>query len=200
MKIQSVEYAGTLAKPGGEIPGTLPQIAFLGRSNVGKSSLINTLLRRTRHKLAHVSATPGKTRTINFFLVNEHFFLVALPGYGYARAPKHMREAWVELIDWYLKDSGCVKGLVHLVDSRRRQTKHDLKMVSYLARLGIPALAVLTKMDKLKKSQHLPAIERACEDLGFEEDQVVPFSSITGVGRDNLLQALGDLVSEAEAV
>ena len=99
MKIRTVEYSGTLAKPGGEIPGTLPQIAFLGRSNVGKSSLINTLLKRTRSKLAHVSATPGKTKTINFFLVNKRFFLVDLPGYGYARAPKPMRDSWIELID-----------------------------------------------------------------------------------------------------
>ena len=93
MKIKTVEYAGTIAQPGGASPagastGTLPQIAFSGRSNVGKSSLINTLLRRTRKKIARVSATPGKTRTINFFLVNERFFLVDLPGYGYAKVPR----------------------------------------------------------------------------------------------------------------
>ena len=88
MKIHSVEYAGTIAAPGGAAPGSLPQIAFSGRSNVGKSSLINTVLRRTRSKIARVSATPGKTRAINFFLVNDLFFLVDLPGYGYARAPE----------------------------------------------------------------------------------------------------------------
>lgn len=198
MKIRTVEYSGTLAKPGGEFPDTLPQIALLGRSNVGKSSLINTLLRRTRSKLAHVSATPGKTKTINFFLVNERFFLVDLPGYGYARAPKHMRESWLELIDWYLRDTKYLKGLVHLIDARRKPTKHDLEMASYLSKLGIPALAVLTKMDKLKKSQCLPAVERACKELALDEDQVVPFSSKTGVGRKALLEALDDLLTEAE--
>lgn len=199
MKIRTVEYVGTLAEPGGEIPGTLPQIAFSGRSNVGKSSLINTLLRRTRSKLAYVSATPGKTRTINFFLVNKRFFLVDLPGYGYARAPKHMRDAWAKLIDWYLTEPECVKGLVHLVDARRKPTKHDLEMVLYLSKLGIPAMVVLTKMDKLKKSQCLLAVQRACEELGIEEEQVVPFSSRTGEGREALLEALADLVTEAEA-
>ena len=199
MKIRTVEYSGTLAKPGGEIPGTLPQIAFLGRSNVGKSSLINTLLKRTRSKLAHVSATPGKTKTINFFLVNKRFFLVDLPGYGYARAPKPMRDSWIELIDWYLRETNYLKGLVHLIDARRKPTKHDLEMASYLSKLGIPAVAVLTKMDKLKKSQCLPAVECACEELGFDEDQIVPFSSKTGVGRKALLGALDDLVTEAEA-
>ena len=175
-----------------------PIVAIIGRPNVGKSSLINTLLRRTRSKLAHVSATPGKTKTINFFLVNERFFLVDLPGYGYARAPEHMRNSWLELIDWYIRESDCLKGLVHLTDARRKPTKHDLEMASYLSKLGIPAVAVLTKMDKLKKSQCPPAVERACEELGFDEDQVVPFSSKTGVGRKALLEALDDLLTEAE--
>ena len=158
MKIKTVEYAGTIAQPGGASPagastagastagassagastGTRPQIAFSGRSNVGKSSLINTLLRRTRKKIARVSATPGKTRTINFFLVNERFFLVDLPGYGYAKVPKAMREAWSELIEWYLSASGGVQGLVHLMDARRDPTDHDLNMITYLSELGVP--------------------------------------------------------------
>ena len=91
MKIRSVEYAGTVAAPGQPPPGQLPQVAFSGRSNVGKSSLINTLLRRTRKKIAHVSATPGKTQALNFYRVNDDFFLVDLPGYGYARVPESTR-------------------------------------------------------------------------------------------------------------
>jgi GTP-binding protein len=99
MKIRTVEYAGTIATPGGEAPGTLPQVAFSGRSNVGKSSLINTLLRRTRRKIAHVSGTPGKTQALNFYRVNDDFFLVDLPGFGYAQVPETMRGAWARLIE-----------------------------------------------------------------------------------------------------
>jgi len=213
MKIKTVEYAGTIAQPGGASPagastagassagastGTLPQIAFSGRSNVGKSSLINTLLRRTRKKIARVSATPGKTRTINFFLVNERFFLVDLPGYGYAKVPKAMREAWSELIEWYLSASGGVQGLVHLMDARRDPTDHDLNMITYLSELGVPTLVVLTKMDKLKKTQREKAIQRICEGLSVGEEQVVPFSSKTGEGREALLEALDELVLDTE--
>ena len=172
MKIHSVEYAGTIAAPGGAAPGSLPQIAFSGRSNVGKSSLINTVLRRTRSKIARVSATPGKTRAINFFLVNDLFFLVDLPGYGYARAPEKVRDAWGELIDWYLGKSGLVRGLVHLVDARRDPTPHDLRMIAYLSELAIPALVVLTKMDKLKKRERAAAMKRTSEGLEIPEDQL----------------------------
>ncbi len=198
MKIKTVEYAGTIAQPGGPSPGTLPQIAFSGRSNVGKSSLINTLLRRTRSKIARVSATPGKTRTINFFLVNEHFFLVDLPGYGYAKVPKGMRDSWSKLIEWYLSASGAVCGLVHLMDARRDPTDHDLQMVSYLSELEVPTLVVLTKMDKLKQTQREKAIDRTCAGLKVDEDQVLPFSSKTGEGREALLEALAELLEGAE--
>ena len=198
MIIRSVEYAGTVAAVDGPMPTDLPQVAFSGRSNVGKSSLINTVLRRTRSKIARVSATPGKTRAINFFEVNERFHLVDLPGYGYAKVPKSMRDAWGKLIEWYLGQTGGVCGVVHLVDARRSATEHDLHMIQYLGELGIPALVALTKMDKLKSSQRAPAIARACKELGVDEDQLVPFSSKTGEGRDELLEALEELVAMAE--
>lgn len=194
MKIRAVDYAGTIAVPGGPSPGTLPQVAFSGRSNVGKSSLINTLLRRTRNKIAHVSATPGKTQALNFFSVNDRFFLVDLPGYGYARVPEATRAEWAKLIEWYLGESGQVRGVVHLVDSRHPPTKHDLRMVSYLAELGLPTLVVLTKIDKLKTTERQQALTRAAEVLGVEESQLVPFSSKTGAGREELLEALEDLL------
>ena len=197
MKIRKVEYAGTIAAPEGPAPGTLPQIAFSGRSNVGKSSLINTLLRRTRSKIAHVSAKPGKTQALNFYAVNDAFFLVDLPGYGFARVPDSVRDAWARLIEWYLGSSGQVRGVVHLVDARHEPTEHDLTMVSYLAELGLPTLVVLTKVDKLKRSQRTRSIRRAREVLGLDEDQLLPFSSKTGEGREALLDALGELV-EAE--
>lgn len=199
MKIRNVEYAGTIAQPGGPAPGSLPQVAFSGRSNVGKSSLINTLLRRTRKKLAHVSGTPGKTRALNFYRVNDEFFLVDLPGYGYARVPDEMKDQWEGLIDWYLGESGGVRGVVHLVDARHDPTAHDLRMVAYLAEIGLPTLIVLTKTDKLKRSQRAKAFRRAIDRLGIDEDQLVPFSSKTGEGREELLAALSDLVDGGES-
>ena len=200
MKIRSVEYAGTIATPGGKAPGSLPQIAFSGRSNVGKSSLINSLLQRTRRKLAHVSSTPGKTQALNFYRVNEEFFLVDLPGYGYARVPEPTRKSWAELIEWYLADSGQVRGVVHLVDSRHTPTRHDLWMVSYLADLGLPALIVLTKVDKLRKSERVSSVSRALETLGVDESQMIEFSAKSGEGRDALLAAVAGLVhSRADA-
>jgi GTP-binding protein len=199
MRIKSVEYAGTIAEPGGKAPGSLPQVAFSGRSNVGKSSLINTLLRRTRSKIAHVSSTPGKTRALNFYRVNDDFFLVDLPGYGYAQVPESVRAAWSELIEWYLGESGLVRGVVHLVDARHRPTRHDLRMVEYLSEVGLPTLVVLTKTDKLKKREREQSIARALEELGLDESQLVPFSSKTGEGRDVLLESLEELVGAAES-
>jgi GTP-binding protein len=198
MKIRAVEYSGTIATPGGEAPGTLPQVAFSGRSNVGKSSLINTLLRRTRKKIAKVSGTPGKTQALNFYRVNGDFFLVDLPGYGYARVPESTRDAWAELIEWYLGESGGVKGVVHLVDARHAPTKHDHRMVDYLAGVGLPTLVVLTKIDKLKRNERELSLARASKALGVDESQLVPFSSKTGEGREALLDALEDLLSPAE--
>lgn len=198
MKIRVVEYAGTVASPGGEVPGSLPQVAFSGRSNVGKSSLINTLLRRTRSRIAYVSSTPGKTQALNFYRVNDDFFLVDLPGYGYAKVPESTREAWAELIEWYLGESGQVKGVVHLVDSRHPPTKHDHRMVAYLAELGVPTLVVLTKIDKLKRNERSRSVARASQELGVEESQLLPFSSKTGEGRDTLLEALEDLLRQGE--
>lgn len=199
MKIRNIEYAGTIAEPGGAPPGVLPQVAFSGRSNVGKSSLINTLLRRTRSKIARVSATPGKTRALNFYAVNDAFFVVDLPGYGFARVPEAVRESWAKLIEWYLAESGAVRGVVHLVDARHEPTKHDLTMVAYLADLRLPTLVVLTKFDKLKRSERRASIQRAMEKLGLDEDQLLPFSSKTGEGRDQLLEALEGLMGEDQA-
>lgn len=198
MKIRDVEYAGTIAEPGGPAPGKLPEVAFSGRSNVGKSSLINTLLRRTRNKIAHVSAKPGKTQALNFYSVNGDFYLVDLPGYGFARVPEAVREGWARLIEWYL-ESGTVRGVVHLVDARHEPTEHDLTMVGYLAGLGLPTLVVLTKVDKLKRNERVRSIGRAMEMMGLDEEQLLPFSSKTGEGREQLLEALEDLVAPEKA-
>jgi len=196
MKIGTVEYAGTVVDRNQAPPGTLPQVAFSGRSNVGKSSLINVLLRRTRSKIARVSATPGKTQALNFYRVNETFFLVDLPGYGFAQVPEKVRDSWARLIEGYLSGSRELRGVVHLVDARHRPTGHDRQMVSYLAELGIPSLIVLNKIDKLTRSQRAGAFKRAVEELGVDEAQLLPFSSKTGEGREELLDALGMLIEE----
>jgi GTP-binding protein len=196
LEIRTVEYAGTVATPTQEPPGRLPEIAFSGRSNVGKSSLINVLLRRTRHKIAHVSATPGKTQALNFYRVNDVFFLVDLPGFGYARVPGAQKAGWQELIEGYLKRSPQLHGVVHLVDVRHEPSDLDKHMLDYLAGIGAPALVVATKMDKLKPSQRQEHLERVRVALGVDAEQLVPFSSHTGEGRDELLEALDELLAK----
>jgi GTP-binding protein len=176
------------------MPGTLPQVAFSGRSNVGKSSLINVLLQRTRKKIAHVSAKPGKTQTLNFYTVNGHFFLVDLPGYGFARAPGPVREAWREMVEWYLSRKGELKGVVHLVDGRHAPSPLDLEMMEYLGELGLPALVVLTKMDRVGMSKRKKTVEDAAKALGLDPEQLLPFSSKTREGRELLLEALEELL------
>jgi GTP-binding protein len=198
MKIRTVEYAGTVAAPDGPLPGDLPQVAFSGRSNVGKSSLINLLLRRHRSRIAHVSGQPGKTQALNFYRVNDAFFLVDLPGFGYAKVPKAMRDSWKGLVEGYLARDEGLRGVVHLVDCRRPPTELDLEMLDYLAQAGLPALVVLTKIDKLKRSQRARAIEAATAGLGVDPEQVVPVSSRTGEGRETLLAAVAALLDEDE--
>ncbi len=198
MIIRSVEFAGAVATTGGPLPGTLPQVAFSGRSNVGKSSLINVLLRRTRKKLAHVSATPGKTQTLNFYRVNDHFFLVDLPGYGFARAPGPVREGWRGMVEWYLSSGQELKGVVHLVDGRHPPSPLDLEMMEYLGEIGLPALVVLTKMDRVSKGKRQKTVETAATALRLDPEQLLPFSSKTGEGREVLLDALEELLPTKE--
>ena len=198
MKIKTVEYVGTIATPNQKRPGPLPQIAFSGRSNVGKSSLINVVLKRNRKAIARVSSTPGKTQAINFFEVNGEFYLVDLPGFGYAQVPKKLRDAWRGLIEGYLSSEEGPIGVVHLVDCRRPPTELDLQMLDYLSGVGLPTLVVLTKMDKLKSQRAREvAIDTAAKDLGIDRDQLVPFSSLSGEGRDALAGALGGLLRGA---
>jgi GTP-binding protein len=196
--IRSVEYVGTLVDPKAPFPGDLPQVAFSGRSNVGKSSLINMLLRRTRHRIAHVSATPGKTQALNFFQVNDRFFLVDLPGYGYARVPKGVRDSWKPLVEGYLARPDGPRAVVHLVDVRRGPTPDDLKMLDYLAQVQVPTLVVLTKVDKLGNQDRIRRIRAIEKELGVDPEQLVPSSAQTGEGRDAILHALVELLEAGE--
>ena len=192
--IRDLEFLGGLASPGGWRPeGGLPEIAFSGRSNVGKSSLLNRLVRRK--SLARVSKTPGKTREINFFRVNQQLVLVDLPGYGFARVSKEQKAHWRPLIEGYLTNSVQLRGVVQLLDIRHSPTAEDLQMVDFLAALGAPTIFALTKTDKLSKSAVAKSVARFAEELGVAQDQLVPFSAVTGEGRDELAEAMVELAN-----
>ena len=187
-----VAPAGRAAAPTGRPAITLPQVAFAGRSNVGKSSLLNALVRRKA--AARVSRTPGRTREINFFEVNGDFVLADLPGYGYARVSKADRASWQPLIEGYLRDTSTLRGLVLLLDVRREPTDDDERMLAFLADRGLPVLVVVTKIDKLTPRAAEARVAELTAALGLEPEQVLPFSAKTGVGRDELAAAVVSLV------
>jgi GTP-binding protein len=192
--IRSLEYLGPMAtRDGWRPPAELPEIAFAGRSNVGKSSLLNKLMRRKA--FARVSNTPGRTREIHFFNVNKQFVLADLPGYGYARISKARKAEWRPLIEGYLTDSPVLRGVVHLLDVRHDPTEDDFVMLDFLADLGVPTIVAFTKIDKLNRAQAAARVKALCDGLGLEVEQVVPFSAHTGEGRDELAAALMGLLA-----
>lgn len=163
---------------------------------MGKSSLINCLLRRK--SLARTSKRPGRTREINFYRVNREFFLVDLPGYGFAGAPPEYRQRWAPLMESYLGATAELLGVVQLIDSRHGPTGDDRQMLDTLARLQIPSLFVLTKVDKLSRSERREAVESAREELGVPKDQILETSAVTGEGREELLDSMDALLESAE--
>jgi GTP-binding protein len=173
----------------------LPEVAFSGRSNVGKSSLINALVRRKA--FARVSKTPGRTREINFFEVNKQFVIADLPGYGYAKISKERQEAWRPLIEGFLRGSSKLAGIVQLLDIRRELTEEDRQMFELLGETEVPTLIVVTKADKLSKGAARVAVEGLAKALRVDEEQILPFSAVTGEGRDELAEAVVSLVAEA---
>jgi len=191
--IRRLEFLGGMAAVDGWRPEPkLPEIAFAGRSNVGKSSLINRLLRRK--KVARVSKTPGRTREINFFEVNGEFILADLPGYGYARVSKERKAAWRPLIEGYLRGSPTLRGVVHLLDARRVPSDDDLLMLDFLAQIGTPTIVVATKIDKLPRAEQARRVEQLAREAGVELEQVIPFSAVSGDGRDELAEAIANLI------
>jgi GTP-binding protein len=193
--IRSLEFLGGMASAGGWRPEpTLPEVAFAGRSNVGKSSLLNRLVHRK--KLARVSNTPGRTREVNFFKVNDQFVLVDLPGYGYARVSKERRAEWRPLIESYLRGSPELRGMVHLLDARHDPTPDDLQMLDFLGEIGVPTIVVLTKIDKLTPSERAKRGLQLTARLGLDSDQVIAFSATTGEGRDSLAEAIEALLAQ----
>ena len=163
-------------------PDPKPEIAFLGRSNVGKSRLINSLLGVS--SLARTSSTPGRTQSLNFFLIDKRFRFVDLPGYGYARAPKVIREGWSEMATSYLAKRNQLVLSIHIVDSRHEPTKLDLQLHEWLQHHRKPQIIVATKSDKLSNNELRKSIERARRVLKAEE--VVAYSAVTGAGREKV--------------
>ena len=189
--VKNLEFIGGMASATGWRPeAKWPEVAFAGRSNVGKSSLINALTSRK------ASNTPGRTREVNFFLVNDRFVLVDLPGYGYARISKERRAEWRPLIENYLRSSTELRGIVQLLDVRHDPTGDDRQMLAFLASVGVPTLFALTKVDKLSASQRPARIAAVTDALETTADQVIPFSAVTGEGRDELAEAVVALVDQ----
>jgi GTP-binding protein len=167
----------------------LPEIAFAGRSNVGKSSLLNRLV--GQRGLAITSKTPGRTRLINFFRVNGEAYLVDLPGYGYAAAPKGLREAWGELVEGYLRGRPQLRGVIFLLDMRHAPTQRDLEMRGLLDEADLPWIPVLTKADKVGRNERPRLIARIAEALALPEaGAAIPFSAATGEGGGQLWSAI----------
>lgn len=188
MTIKKSKFVTSLAelKP---FPGQgLPEIALAGKSNVGKSSLINSLTRNS--KLARTSSEPGKTRLVNFYLINENMFLVDLPGYGFAKAPRQEREKWASMIEGYLERSGNLRHVFHLVDIRHTPTQDDQIMIEYLRHYDIAFTVIATKADKLSKAQRGRSIPVICRTLAVQPWEIITYSSEDGTGRDILLERI----------
>ncbi len=190
MKILSADFVKSCLKPAHYPRECLPEVAFVGRSNVGKSSAINSLL--NRKGIAKVSTTPGKTHTLNFFRVltsDKAFptiFFVDLPGYGYAKASRSVREQWGPMIETYLTDRAQLVAVVQLVDARGIED-HDVTTLEWLTHLGYRPIVVVTKIDKLSRGQRLPHLLRVCQTLGLgNREEVVGYSSKTNEGRQDL--------------
>jgi GTP-binding protein len=194
LPIRSLEFLGPMATAEGWRPThNYPEVAFAGRSNVGKSSLLNALVRRKA--FARVSKTPGRTREINFFAVNGLFVLADLPGYGYAKISKTRQAEWRPLIEGFLKKSPRMRGVVQLLDIRRDPSDDDKQMLDMLADLELPTLVCVTKIDKLSKGAVAARVKELAGSLALDPEQIIPFSAVTGEGRDELAEAVVSLVS-----
>jgi len=193
MLIHSAEFIQSATRPNNYPPEDGPEIAFAGRSNVGKSSLINNLLRR--RKLVRTSRTPGRTQLLNFFRVNDAFCMVDLPGYGFARVPAAVKKAWGPMVHTYLESRKNLRGVVWLLDCRRVPNDEDLQLLDWLEELEIPTIPVITKIDKVKRSQRVKQLKPILEVTGLPADAFSSFSALSGEGReevwDRILEALG---------
>lgn len=198
MEINRAEFVVSLPAYG-PFPGEgLPQIAVAGRSNVGKSSLINCLCRR--NGLAKTSSIPGKTRLINVFLLNGVFHLIDLPGYGFAKVDKGEKVRWGRMMEGYFSSAPALKHVFHLVDIRHEPTADDRDMNSYLRAMNIPFTVIATKVDKISRGARMKHIAPICRALLVQPWEVIPFSSQTKAGREELLKALEGILIPNESI
>jgi len=195
MLIKSAEFVISAVRPQQYPAEELPEFAFAGRSNVGKSSLINTLV--SRRKLVQTSSTPGKTRLINFFRVNDALMFVDLPGYGYARVSQEERLKWRPMIEKYLSSRENLKAVVLILDIRRTPNEEDAQLLNWLARREIAAILVVTKTDKLSKTSQAKQLRIIAEALEIDADELVLFSAKSRQGRDVLWRTLMDMATAA---
>jgi len=187
MKIVSVEFIKSATAPSGYPQGNLPEVAFVGRSNVGKSSLINTLVQRKR--LARTSNTPGRTQIINFFAINQGLMFVDLPGYGFARVPEAVKREWGPMIETYLRERQCLQLVVFILDIRREPSEEDLALKAWLDYYGRKTLFVLTKSDKLSRGEGKNRQRAIGKSLALP-DVPISFSAKTGTGRDKIWEEI----------
>ncbi len=188
MLIKSAEFVTSAVRPSQFPPPDRPEFAFAGRSNVGKSSLINTLV--NRRKLVLTSSTPGKTRLINFFRVNEALIFVDLPGYGYARVSAAERRSWRPMIESYLTERPNLKAVVVILDVRRTPGAEEAQLLEWLGERGIPPILVVTKSDKISKTVQKKQLRNIAFALGVEPEDLLLFSSKSRQGWDALWKAI----------
>ena len=188
MIIKSAEFVTSAVKTSQYPPGVLPEIAFAGRSNVGKSSLINTLVNRKR--LVKTSSTPGRTQLINFFDINQNLTFVDLPGYGYARVPAAIRKKWGPMIETYLSTRQTLKGVVIIMDIRRLPREEEQNLIHWLAHYSIASILVLTKTDKLSKTKLIKQQAAIIKALAVAKEDVILFSAKTRRGKDAVWDAI----------
>ena len=196
MIIKSAEFVTSAVKKSQYPPEGLPEIAFAGRSNVGKSSLINTLVNRKR--LVKTSSTPGRTQLINFFDINNNLTFVDLPGYGYARVPVSVRKKWGPMIETYLSTRKTLSGVVIIMDIRRLPREEEQNLIGWLAHFSIAGIWVLTKTDKLSKTKIVKQQDAIVRALGVKKEDVILFSAKTRRGRDAVWDAILSLTNLKE--
>ncbi|MGE5703632.1 MAG: ribosome biogenesis GTP-binding protein YihA/YsxC [Clostridia bacterium] len=198
MKVTSAEFIISAVGPKQYPTNGLPEIALVGRSNVGKSSLLNKMM--NRKALARTSSKPGKTQTLNYFLVNNSIYLVDFPGYGYAKVAKSIKETWGSMIQSYLAKREELRFIVQLVDIRHAPSKDDVAMYNWSKEIGIPVVVVATKADKIARGrwqQHVKVIRETMNVRGG--DPILVFSSETGQGRDELWQEMLNRIKAQDA-
>ena len=193
MKITSADFETSAVKLEKCPAESYPEVALAGRSNVGKSSLLNSLINRKR--LARTSNTPGRTQLINFFLINGSFHLVDLPGYGFAKVPTRVKAEWGKMVEGYLAKRIQLRGVVQLVDIRHAPTTEDLQMYNWLKHYGIPTAVVATKADKISRGRTMQNLAVVRKTLSIsEEAPLLLFSALTGQGKDEVWKVIGDWV------